>query len=30
MTGVQLLPDTNTLGELTNYAIYFTIVNELP
>ena len=30
MTGVKLLPDTNTLGEVTNYAIYFTIVNKLP
>jgi len=30
MTGVKLLPDTNTLGELTNYSIYFTIANELP
>ena len=30
MSSVSLLPDTNTLGELTNYAIYFTIVNELP
>ena len=30
MTGVKLLPDTNTLGVVTNYAIYFTIVNELP
>ena len=30
MSSVSLLPDTNTLGELTNYAIYFTIKNELP
>ena len=30
MTGVQLLPDTEQLGVSTNYAVYFTIVNELP
>ena len=30
MTNVQLLPDTNQLGATTNYAVYFTIANELP
>jgi len=30
MTDVALLPDSNELGALTNYAVYFTIANHLP
>ena len=30
LTGVQLLPDTDDLGVLANYAIVFTITSELP
>ena len=30
MKNVQVLPDTNALGELTKYSVYFTIENDLP
>ena len=30
MKNVQVLPDTNSLGTVTDYSIYFTIENDLP
>ena len=30
MKNVQVLPDTNSLGIVTDYSIYFTIENDLP
>ena len=29
MRNVQVLPDTNSLGKLTDYSLYFTIENDL-
>ena len=29
MRNVQVLPDTNSLGKVTDYSLYFTIENDL-